>query len=102
MNNFNNWQNGKFRTQFSESARQKYYLFLTLYKLMATSLCVMVGNAKAERVFSLQNRIKTQLRNQLSIGRLDKLMRIMYHGNITERHLQAAVAKVLGTRNQRI
>lgn len=69
---------------------------------MATSLCVMVGNAEAERVFSLQNHIKTQLRNQLSIERLDKLMRIKYHGNISEGHLQAAVEKFLGARNRRI
>lgn len=62
---------------------------------MATSLCVMVGNAEAERVFSLQNHIKTQLRNQLSIDRLDKLIRIKYHGNITDGHLQAAAENFL-------
>lgn len=69
---------------------------------MATSLCVMVGNAEAERIFSLQNCIKTQIKNQLSIEQLDKLMRIKYHGNITEGHLHAVVEKFLGTRNQRI
>jgi hypothetical protein len=56
----------------------------------------MVGNAQAERVFSMQNRIKTQLRNQLTIDRLDKLLRIKYHGNIKIAYLQAAAERFLG------
>ena len=71
---------------------------------MATCLCVMVGNAQAERVFSMQNRIKTQLRNQLTIDRLDKLLRIKYHGNIKIAYLQAAAERFLGLadKNRRI
>ena len=94
-------------TPMSQSDKSHYGLcsyafFSALYRLMATSLCVMVGNAEAERVFSLQNRIKTQLRNQLSIERLDKLMRIKYHGKVTDGHLQAAAEKFLAKRNRRI
>ena len=71
---------------------------------MATCLCVMVGNAEAERVFSIQNHIKTQLRNQLTIDRLDKLLRIKYSGNINIAHLQAAAERflVLAAKNHRI
>lgn len=47
---------------------------------MCLSLCVMVGNAEAERVFSCQNRIKTKSRTLLSISQLDKLMRLSYAG----------------------
>jgi hypothetical protein len=56
----------------------------------------MIANAEAERVFSMQNGIKTQLRNQLTIERLDKLLRIKYHENINIAHLQAAAERFLG------
>jgi hypothetical protein len=79
-----------------------FYTIAGLYKLMATCLCVMVGNAEAERVFSMQNRIKTQLRNQLTIDRLDKLLRIKYHANINIAHLQAAAERFLAAKNRRI
>jgi hypothetical protein len=64
----------------------------------------MVGNAEEERVFSMQNHIKTQLRNQLIIDRLDKLLRIKYHGNINIAQLQAAAERFLGLadKNRRI
>jgi hypothetical protein len=62
----------------------------------------MIANAEAERVFSMQNGIKTQLRNQLTIDRLDKLLRKKYHENIV--HLQAAAERFLGLadKNRRI
>ena len=49
-----------------------------MYRLFALALSVMVGNAEAERVFSVQNRIKTGLRNRLCIERLDQLIRVSY------------------------
>ena len=52
--------------------------FSGMYKLMSVSLCVLVGNAEAERIFSCQNRIKTKLRNQLNIVTLDQLVRLSY------------------------
>ena len=39
---------------------------------------MLVGNAEAERVFSVQNRIKTKLRAQLDLVTLDRLIRISY------------------------
>jgi len=47
---------------------------------MCLCLCVMVGNAEAERVFSCQNRIKTKSRMLLNITQLDKLIRLSYTG----------------------
>ena len=37
---------------------------------------VMVGNAQAERIFSIQNRMKTRLRMNLTIEHLDQLVRL--------------------------
>ena len=36
----------------------------------------MVGNAQAERIFSIQNRMKTRLRMNLTIEHLDQLVRL--------------------------
>jgi hypothetical protein len=49
-----------------------------MFKLMCLCLCLMVGNAEAERVFSCQNRIKTKSRTCLTINQLDKLIRLSY------------------------
>jgi hypothetical protein len=64
------------------------------FQTMATCLCVMVGNAEAERVFNMQNHIKTQLRNQPSIDRLAKLLRIKYHGNKKHFSLASCSGKI--------
>lgn len=55
-----------------------------MFKLMVLCLCVMVGNADAERVFSCQNRIKTRLRTRLTVEHLDQLIRMSYasHGDL--------------------
>ena len=47
-----------------------------MYHLFTLALSVMVGNTKAERVFTVQNRIKTGIRNRLCIERLDQLIRV--------------------------
>ena len=49
-----------------------------LLKLFTLVVCVMVGNAKAERVFSCQNRIKSKLRTKIKLDTLDTLIRISY------------------------
>ena len=49
-----------------------------MYKLMVLCLIVLPSNAEAERVFSVQNWIKTKLRTSLQIERLDQLIRISY------------------------
>jgi hypothetical protein len=54
-----------------------------MYNLMAFCICVMVGNAEAERVFSIENRIKTRLRISLTIERLDQIIRLSDTGGET-------------------
>lgn len=53
-------------------------LYPSMFHLMSMAICVLVGNAEAERVFSVQNRIKTKLRTKLSIVRLEQLIRQSY------------------------
>lgn len=65
---------------FGDNMQGNQALFPCMFKLMALSLCVMVGNAEAERVFSCQNRIKTKARTLLTISQLDKLIRLSYMG----------------------
>jgi hypothetical protein len=57
--------------------------FWSMYNLMAFCICVMVGNAEDERVFSIQNSIKTCLRMSLTIERLDQLIRLSDTGGET-------------------
>ena len=52
--------------------------FASVYRLMSLCLVVMVGNAEAERAFSVQNRVKSTLRANLKIQQLDRLIRIRY------------------------
>ncbi len=47
---------------------------------MSLCLIVMMGNAEAERAFSVQNRIKTKSRTNLAITQLDRLVRVRYAG----------------------
>lgn len=54
--------------------------YTEIFRLFSACLCVMVGNAEAERVFSCQNRIKTALRSRLSIDTLDQLIRLSFQG----------------------
>ena len=51
-----------------------------MYRLMAFCMLVMMGNAEAERAFSVQNRIKTKSRASLAICQLDRLVRVRYAG----------------------
>lgn len=56
----------------------KIFVFLEIYKLMLLALTTMPSNAEAERVFSVQNRVKTKLRTRLGINILDELVRVSY------------------------
>ena len=56
----------------------------TLYKLMCCCLVVMMGNAEAERAFSIQNRVKTKDRANLALRQLDNLIRVNYAGLAVE------------------
>ena len=70
---------------------------------MCCSLCVMVGNAEAERVFSCQNRIKTKLRTLLSVDNLDKLIRLSYSRlSFEDFPFQDAINNFLQNRNRRL
>ena len=55
-------------------------ILTVMFKLAGICLCLMVGNAEAERLFSCQNRIKTKSRTRLTISQLDKLIRLSYCG----------------------
>ena len=52
--------------------------FASVHRLMSLCLVVMVGNAEAERAFSVQNRVKSTLRANLKIQQLDRLIRVRY------------------------
>ncbi len=61
-------------------------------------MIIMIGNAEAERVFSLQNRIKTKLRNRLIIETLDWLIRVKYANlGLDEFDFKQAVIHYLST-----
>jgi hypothetical protein len=47
-------------------------------QLMVLTLTMIPSNAEAERVFSVQNRVKTKLRTRLGINILDELVRVSY------------------------
>ena len=71
--------------------------------LHSIAICVMVGNAESERVFSTVNRIKTALRTHLGDKVLERLVRIS-HSQITreEVDLDGAVDGFLAMRNRRL
>ncbi|XP_071793337.1 zinc finger protein 862-like [Asterias amurensis] len=59
-------------------------IYKGMFSLMSLCMCVMVGNAEAERIFSCQNRIKSSLRSLLTIDHLDQLMRVSYNHSTLE------------------
>lgn len=69
---------------------------------MCLCLCVMVGNAEAERVFSCQNRIKTKSRMLLNITQLDKLITLSYAGIPIEDVNYEAAGVIFDRQPQRI
>ena len=87
---------------FGNNMQGNQALFLSVFKLMSLSLCVPVGNAEAERVFSCQNRIKIKSRTLLSISQLDKLIRLSYLGVPIEDVDYEAVRIIFDQRHPRI
>jgi hypothetical protein len=53
--------------------QERYPWFLRLVLII---LLVPIGSAECERMFSLMNRLKTDLRNRMKNGRLDDLMTV--------------------------
>lgn len=88
---------------FGNEMRQNQEIYPAIFRLMCCCLCILVGNAEAERVFSCQNRIKSKARTLLSVDQLDKLIRISYAKIPIEQFDFAAAAQLfLGGRPRRI
>ena len=71
--------------------------------LHSIAICLMVGNAESERVFSTVNRIKSNLRTLLGNKVLERLVRAS-HSQVTreEADLDGAVDGFLAMRNRRL
>ncbi|KAI8490494.1 hypothetical protein Bbelb_317620 [Branchiostoma belcheri] len=63
-------------------------LFPNMLKLATVGRLLPMHTADCERGFSTQNRIKTRLRNSLSVKRLDILMRISINGPYSQASVQ--------------
>ncbi|KAJ8018286.1 hypothetical protein HOLleu_43803 [Holothuria leucospilota] len=82
---------------FSGQNRDNRILFPEIFRLFSACLCILVGNAEAERVFSCQNRIKTAMRSCLSVECLDKLIRLSFAGIPIENFpFEAALDRFMG------
>ena len=74
-----------------------------LSKFAQIALALPVSNADSERGFSCMNRVKTQLRNRLSVSSLDTLLRISIEGpDISHFDFSSAVTKWSSLRIRRI
>ena len=65
--NASNYKNMKVMVIFLENVNflnTIVSLFSGRFHLMTNALCVIVGNAEAERVLPVQNKIQTELRNR--------------------------------------
>ena len=81
--------------------------YQTLYPLLSKfaqiALALPVSNADSERGFSGMNRVKTQLRNRLTVSSLDTLLRISIEGpDISQFDFFSAVTKWSSLRHRRI
>ena len=65
-------------TNVYAACKASLHYFSEIRFIHSISLCIMVGNAEAERVFSTMNRIKTNLRNRLQGEQLERLIRISH------------------------
>ena len=78
-------------------------LYPILSKLAQIALTLPVSNADSECGFSCMNRVKTQLRNRLTVSSLDTLLRISIEGpDISQFDFSSAVTKWSSLRNRRI
>ena len=78
-------------------------LYPILSKFAQIALALPVSNADSERGFSCMNRVKTQLRNRLSVSSLDTLLRISIEGpDISHFDFSSAVTEWSSLRNRRI
>ena len=77
-------------------------LYPILYKFSQIALTLPVSNADAERGFSCMNRVKTELRNRLTVSSLDTLLRMSMEGLEKDFDFDAAITKWSALRNRRI
>ncbi|XP_078695113.1 uncharacterized protein LOC144924045 [Branchiostoma floridae x Branchiostoma belcheri] len=78
-------------------------LFPNMLKLATIRRLLPMRNVDCERGFSTQNRIKTRLRNSLSVKRLDTLMRISINGQVrADFNFHRAFVAWAAARNRRI
>ena len=77
-------------------------LYPILSRFAQVALTLSVSNADVERGFSCMNRVKTELRNRLTVSSLDNLLRISTEGPDKDFDFGAAVAKWSSMRNRRI
>ena len=77
-------------------------IYPVLSRFSQIALTLPVSNADAERGFSCMNRVKTELRNRLTVSSLDSLLRISMEGPENNFDFNAAVLKWSTIRNCRI
>ena len=78
-------------------------LYLLLTKFVQIALALPVSNADSERGFSRMIRVKTTLRNCLTVSSLDTLLRISMKGpEHTKFDFSRAVSMRASSRNRRI
>ena len=77
-------------------------LYPILYNFSQIALTLPVSNADAERGFSCMNRVKTELRNRLTVSSLDTLLRMSMEGPEKDFDFDAAITKWSALRNRRI
>lgn len=76
-------------------------LYPTLSKLASIALIVPVSTADCERGFSTMNRIKTDSRNRLKTGTLDKLIRLSSEGPELDRFDFERAASIWASKSNR-
>ena len=77
-------------------------LYPTISRFAQIALTLPISNADVERGFSCMNRVKTDLRNRLTVSSLDTLLRISIEGPEKDFDFSAAVSRWSGLRNRRI
>ena len=95
-------KNAKYILTSLSSSDTLIALYPILSKLAQIALTLPVSNADTERGFSCMNRVKSELRNRLTVSSLDILLRISMEGPEKDFDFNLAVAKWSAMRNRRI
>ena len=95
-------KNGSHVLESLSSSDTLIALYPILSRFALVALTLPVSNADAERGFSCMNRVKTGLRNRLTVSSLDTLLRILMEGPDKDFDFDLAVSKWSAMRNRRI